>query len=227
MDLSLTTHFPLSGICEALLRPQLASEMSLTVGTIFPSADAAVGAAKTFCDKQNRQYRIKKRDKGRIGFCCPAGQGCRFEVKLSSQADGNWKIHTSNCNHTCSGAVRRERAPGKSVVETVSDVVSGFVPQADSTGNAKQLSEMAKRVDGVDIGLSQARNIVADKAQSGIRDAFAQFSLLESVVSQMRNEDPSSTFTVDVAERFVGLEVERQLEMLYCAPGSSKSAFSR
>lgn len=200
--------------------------MSLSVGTIYPSADAAVGAVKTFCDGQNRQYRIKKRVKRRIGFCCPAGGGCRFDVKLSSQSDGSWKIHTSNCNHTCSGAVTRERAPGRSVYEAVSKVVSGFVPQADSSGNAKQLSEMAKRVDGVEIKPSQARNIVAEKAQSGVRDAFAQFSLLESVVSQMCDEDPSSTYKIDVDERFVDMTLERQLQFSYFAPSSSKSAFN-
>ena len=202
----------------------------LGLGTREGTFDDVVQATFSLCNQLGKFHKVHKRDKIRLIMVCgtettnEAG-ACPFYVAARCDDIGFVRVHRLNVCHTCGVSSSRKRNVKTSLLSSASPTISAFVTSsARRGGNAAQLKEQCKKIDGFDIKSGQLHRIIAQK-KSTTGDHLAQYRYLESLFLHLNAKDPGGSYELKF-EWCASLNSKR-LVSFFVAPSATKRNHKR
>ena len=192
--------------------------------------DDVIQSTFALCNTLGKFYMVHKRDKKRLILLCATqtkweNGRCPFYVGARCDSLGTVRVHTLNGCHTCGVRSARLRNVKSAVLASASPTIDAFVTSsARRGGNAAQLREQCKVLDGFNLKAGQLHRIIADK-KSGTGDHLAQYRYLESLFVHLNSSDPLGTY--ELKSEWVEYPTTKRLVSFFVAPSATKHNHKR
>jgi hypothetical protein len=92
--------------------------------------------------------------------------------------------------HTCGGGDRDRSHSTRVLAAVVPEIDTFVVSKGRRGGNVNQLLEQVKRARGVTLSTGQAQGIISKK-RGGVATHLAHYQVLESVLTHLKEKDPT------------------------------------
>ncbi|KAH0734613.1 hypothetical protein KY285_010320 [Solanum tuberosum] len=182
----------------------------LEYGMTFSNLKEAKQVIDFYAVANKRDIRVKKRDKGRVTYCCVLD--CPFRCSIYKDGrDQGFKIKTLNQEHTCYETSENRRAKA--------GILSQYFKKKVQNNPALKIKDMKEHLDSVldlDVNeskLKRVKRLVLDKLDGSYAD---DYNKLEAYAQELRMSNPGTDVVINLSRDAMEEGKRRFLRLYIC-----------